>query len=143
MQSPTYLHTQRSGRRSLRWSSPRRVPAFHVCVLSIVRAQIPTDSVTHPFSRRKDIINSFTLYAVRPYCQNLPTITGFLYIVQSTNPTTLPTQRKNYCSPSSVMGVKKVVIKPGNGTDFPKKHDEICVEYTGTKFSYISHFIGI
>lgn len=41
------------------------------------------------------------------------------------------------------MGVKKVVIKPGNGTDFPKKHDEICVEYTGTKFSYIIHFIGI
>ncbi|EMD64637.1 hypothetical protein GGP41_003087 [Bipolaris sorokiniana] len=29
------------------------------------------------------------------------------------------------------MGVEKVVAKPGNGTDFPKKHDEICVEYTG------------
>lgn len=29
------------------------------------------------------------------------------------------------------MGVEKIVAKPGNGTDFPKKHDEICVEYTG------------
>ncbi|USP74678.1 uncharacterized protein yc1106_01952 [Curvularia clavata] len=29
------------------------------------------------------------------------------------------------------MGVEKIVTKPGNGTDFPKKHDEICVDYTG------------
>lgn len=29
------------------------------------------------------------------------------------------------------MGVEKIIAKPGNGTDFPKKHDEICVEYTG------------
>ena len=29
------------------------------------------------------------------------------------------------------MGVEKQVLKPGNGTDFPKKHDEVAMEYTG------------
>ncbi|KAL6710908.1 hypothetical protein ACN47E_006783 [Coniothyrium glycines] len=29
------------------------------------------------------------------------------------------------------MGVQKVVVKPGNGADFPKKHDEVSMEYTG------------
>jgi len=29
------------------------------------------------------------------------------------------------------MGVEKQVLKPGNGTDFPKKHDEVSMEYTG------------
>jgi len=29
------------------------------------------------------------------------------------------------------MGVEKTVLKAGNGIDFPKKHDEICVKYTG------------
>lgn len=30
------------------------------------------------------------------------------------------------------MGVEKVVIKPGNGCDVPKKHDEVSMEYTGS-----------
>jgi FK506-binding protein 1 len=30
------------------------------------------------------------------------------------------------------MGVEKQVIKPGNGSDYPKKHDEVSMEYTGT-----------
>ena len=30
------------------------------------------------------------------------------------------------------MGVEKVLVRPGNGTDFPKKNDEVSVEYTGT-----------
>ncbi|KAF2125158.1 peptidyl-prolyl cis-trans isomerase [Dothidotthia symphoricarpi CBS 119687] len=29
------------------------------------------------------------------------------------------------------MGVEKVVVKSGNGTDVPKKHDEVSMEYTG------------
>jgi hypothetical protein len=29
------------------------------------------------------------------------------------------------------MGVEKVVIRSGNGTDYAKKHDEVAVEYTG------------
>ncbi|KAI4943840.1 hypothetical protein J4E86_009806 [Alternaria arbusti] len=29
------------------------------------------------------------------------------------------------------MGVEKLVIRPGNGIDFPKKHDEVSMEYTG------------
>jgi FK506-binding protein 1 len=29
------------------------------------------------------------------------------------------------------MGVEKVLIRPGNGIDYPKKHDEVSVEYTG------------
>jgi FKBP-type peptidyl-prolyl cis-trans isomerase len=33
---------------------------------------------------------------------------------------------------SLTMGVERVVVKPGNGTDFPKKNDEVSVEYTGT-----------
>jgi len=32
------------------------------------------------------------------------------------------------------MGVEKLVIRPGNGTDFPKKHDEVSMEYTGWLF---------
>jgi FK506-binding protein 1 len=30
------------------------------------------------------------------------------------------------------MGVEKVVVKPGNGMDYPKKHDEVSMEYTGS-----------
>lgn len=30
------------------------------------------------------------------------------------------------------MGVVKEVIKPGNGCDIPKKHDEVSMEYTGS-----------
>ena len=30
------------------------------------------------------------------------------------------------------MGVEKVIIRPGNGTDYPKKNDEVSVEYTGS-----------
>ncbi|KAF2877457.1 hypothetical protein BDV95DRAFT_147686 [Massariosphaeria phaeospora] len=29
------------------------------------------------------------------------------------------------------MGVQKQVLKNGNGVDFPKKHDEVSMEYTG------------
>lgn len=29
------------------------------------------------------------------------------------------------------MGVEKEVVTAGNGTDFPKKHDEVSMEYTG------------
>ncbi|KNG52225.1 peptidyl-prolyl cis-trans isomerase [Stemphylium lycopersici] len=32
------------------------------------------------------------------------------------------------------MGVEKIISRPGNGTDFPRKHDEISVEYTGWLF---------
>ncbi|KAI4943900.1 hypothetical protein J4E91_009047 [Alternaria rosae] len=32
------------------------------------------------------------------------------------------------------MGVEKLVIRPGNGIDFPKKHDEVSMEYTGWLF---------
>jgi FKBP-type peptidyl-prolyl cis-trans isomerase len=32
---------------------------------------------------------------------------------------------------SCSMGVEKLVIKPGNGIDYPKKHDEVSMEYTG------------
>lgn len=32
------------------------------------------------------------------------------------------------------MGVEKTIIKPGNGIDIPKKHDEVCMEYTGWLF---------
>jgi FK506-binding protein 1 len=28
------------------------------------------------------------------------------------------------------MGVEKLLIKPGNGIDYPKKHDEVSMEYT-------------
>jgi len=34
------------------------------------------------------------------------------------------------------MGVEKLVIRPGNGIDFPKKHDEVSMEYTG-EISYL------
>jgi hypothetical protein len=36
------------------------------------------------------------------------------------------------------MVVKKKVLKSGNGVDFPKKHDEVAMEYTG--MSLIMHF---
>jgi FK506-binding protein 1 len=29
------------------------------------------------------------------------------------------------------MGVEKVVLRRGNGSDVPKKHDEVSMEYTG------------
>lgn len=29
------------------------------------------------------------------------------------------------------MGVQKIIIKPGNGIDYPKKNDEVSMEYTG------------
>ncbi|ORY09528.1 hypothetical protein BCR34DRAFT_370263 [Clohesyomyces aquaticus] len=29
------------------------------------------------------------------------------------------------------MGVEKQVLRAGNGVDFPKKHDEVSMEYTG------------
>jgi FK506-binding protein 1 len=32
------------------------------------------------------------------------------------------------------MGVEKVVIRPGNGTDYAKKNDEVSVEYTGIHY---------
>lgn len=32
------------------------------------------------------------------------------------------------------MGVQKIVIKPGNGIDYPKKNDEVSMEYTGWLF---------
>jgi FK506-binding protein 1 len=32
------------------------------------------------------------------------------------------------------MGVEKVLIRSGNGIDYPKKHDEVSVEYTGWLF---------
>ncbi|KAF1843312.1 FKBP-type peptidyl-prolyl isomeras-like protein [Cucurbitaria berberidis CBS 394.84] len=32
------------------------------------------------------------------------------------------------------MGVEKMVLKPGNGCDVPKKHDEVSMEYTGWLF---------
>jgi FK506-binding protein 1 len=30
------------------------------------------------------------------------------------------------------MGVEKAVLRPGNGIDVPKKHDEVSMEYTGS-----------
>jgi FK506-binding protein 1 len=30
-----------------------------------------------------------------------------------------------------MMGVEKAVLRRGNGTDVPKKHDEVAIEYTG------------
>lgn len=33
------------------------------------------------------------------------------------------------------MGVEKTVIKPGNGSDFPKKGDTVTMHYTGTLVS--------
>ena len=39
------------------------------------------------------------------------------------------------------MGVEKLVIRPGNGTDYPKKHDEVSMEYTGKNNG--SHGINI
>jgi FK506-binding protein 1 len=30
------------------------------------------------------------------------------------------------------MGVEKTILKPGNGIDIPKKHDEVSMEYTGS-----------
>ncbi|KAF2705607.1 peptidyl-prolyl cis-trans isomerase [Pleomassaria siparia CBS 279.74] len=36
------------------------------------------------------------------------------------------------------MGVRKVVLKSGNGTDFPKKHDEVSMEYTGWLYDQCS-----
>jgi hypothetical protein len=30
------------------------------------------------------------------------------------------------------MGVEKAILKPGNGIDIPKKHDEVSMEYTGS-----------
>jgi hypothetical protein len=30
------------------------------------------------------------------------------------------------------MGVEKQVLKQGNGVIFPKKHDEVAMEYTGS-----------
>jgi hypothetical protein len=35
------------------------------------------------------------------------------------------------------MGVQKEVLKRGNETDFPKKHDEVCMEYTGKLRLYV------
>ncbi|KAF2824343.1 peptidyl-prolyl cis-trans isomerase [Ophiobolus disseminans] len=32
------------------------------------------------------------------------------------------------------MGVEKTVLRRGNGTDVPKKHDEVAMEYTGWLF---------
>ncbi|KAF1939979.1 FKBP-type peptidyl-prolyl isomeras-like protein [Clathrospora elynae] len=32
------------------------------------------------------------------------------------------------------MGVEKIVLKPGNGIDYPKKHDEVSLKYTGWLF---------
>jgi hypothetical protein len=32
---------------------------------------------------------------------------------------------------TSIMGVQKQVIRSGNGDDFPKKYDEVTMEYTG------------
>ena len=32
------------------------------------------------------------------------------------------------------MGVEKTIIKQGNGTDFPRKGDEVAMEYTGWLF---------
>jgi FK506-binding protein 1 len=29
------------------------------------------------------------------------------------------------------MGVKKIMLRRGNGVDIPKKHDEVSMEYTG------------
>lgn len=29
------------------------------------------------------------------------------------------------------MGVKKIMLRRGNGIDIPKKHDEVSMEYTG------------
>jgi FK506-binding protein 1 len=37
------------------------------------------------------------------------------------------------------MGVEKVLIRSGNGIDYPKKHDEVSVEYTGN--STTPHFM--
>jgi FK506-binding protein 1 len=34
------------------------------------------------------------------------------------------------------MGVKKVVLKRGNGCDVPKKHDEVSMEYTGEQIPW-------
>ena len=45
------------------------------------------------------------------------------------------TTHHNHNTSFSTMGVEKTVARPGNGTDFPKKNDEICVEYTGTMTS--------
>jgi FK506-binding protein 1 len=35
------------------------------------------------------------------------------------------------------MGVEKVVLKPGNGIDIPKKHDEVSMEYTGSTIASV------
>lgn len=32
------------------------------------------------------------------------------------------------------MGVERKVIKEGNGVDFPKKNDNVTIDYTGTLF---------
>jgi FK506-binding protein 1 len=34
------------------------------------------------------------------------------------------------------MGVDKQVLRSGNGVDFPKKHDEVSMEYTGNTPSH-------
>jgi hypothetical protein len=39
------------------------------------------------------------------------------------------------------MGVDKVILKRGNGTDTPKKHDEVSMEYTGsTDFAHAKEY---
>jgi hypothetical protein len=36
------------------------------------------------------------------------------------------------------MGVEKQVVRQGNGVTFPKKHDEVAMEYTGSTALSIS-----
>jgi FK506-binding protein 1 len=36
------------------------------------------------------------------------------------------------------MGVKKVVLRHGNGIDIPKKHDEVSMEYTGSTIFHLA-----
>jgi FK506-binding protein 1 len=37
------------------------------------------------------------------------------------------------------MGVQKQLIREGNGRDFPKKNDEVSMEYTGSHCHHPPH----
>lgn len=66
---------------------------------------------------------------VRKSSDNPPSFPPFSTSINTYISLPVPTNPNSF-----TMGVERKVIKEGNGVDFPKKNDNVTIDYTGTLF---------
>lgn len=135
-----HMASQSVPRPSPSWSRgiPQQCPSSNTYLPDVYRASSLT---LHPPS---------FLNLVRHHPTHLPTVPTLLALIHRPSPPStlvpVPLELAFKKDPQSLhalclaqsqssnlkMGVEKQVIKEGDGTTFPKKHDEVSMEYTGS-----------